>query len=550
MLGEMRNLLRDQCGAVAPFLAATIFLLVGIGAIAVELPQMANFTTDLQNAADAAALAGAAELTGQAGSINRATCAAINTFTNTQKFGSGSSNITLGTSNCTTNANITVDFLSAIPSSDSTAIPSSDVTTTDSDARFIQVTIANQGINFAFASLFGVSSSSAGVSAVAGNDTEVCQSPPMFVCNPTEPAGNTDTSLGVDYTKIGGVSIEMFYPGNNGQLSPGNFGLLCPGGSQNCNPSSKAIEQMFADPKATCLKTQSVKLLSKPGMDQNAENGLNVRLDDWGSGSEIQGWRSDPNYAPAYNVTQGRSVSKNDTKGNNACPNNGSGGTLFTEPTSGTSEPLMPDTCLLNNNCTGLNGNTNIGDGTWARSTYFNINHDGNAASATLGATPSPYQVYRWEVQTANNVVAPGSAIVGTSNTTTENGQSNGTGSGKNQTFACFNGGATSPDGYTYSPLSGVPGVSGGGSLSFQALTDRRVMPLAIVDCIGAGLGGGQQTVTPVEWDYAFIIGPAGDPFYASANGGSKAIFVQLLGKMDNTDLSQAVHNVVRLYRR
>ena len=60
MLGEMQKLLRDQCGAVAPFLAGTIFLLVGIGALAVELPRMANFTTDLQNAADAAALAGAA----------------------------------------------------------------------------------------------------------------------------------------------------------------------------------------------------------------------------------------------------------------------------------------------------------------------------------------------------------------------------------------------------------------------------------------------------------------------------------------------------------
>jgi len=545
----MKKLLRDQCGAIAPFLAATIFLLIGIGTLAIELPRMATFTTDLQNAADAAALAGAAELTGLSGSINRSTCAAINTFTNAQMFGSGSSSITLGNSSCTTATNITIDFLSAIPSSDTTAIPSSDVTTTDSDARFIRVTIANQGINFTLASIFGIFNTTAEAVAVAGNDTELCQVPPMFICNPTEPTSNADTTLNVDYSKVGGVSIESFFPGNNGQLSPGNFGLLCPGGSQNCSPSSTNIEQMFADPKGTCLRTQNVTLESKPGMDQNAENGMNVRLDDWASGSTIQGWRSSASFAPAYDVTQGRSVATSDTKGANACPNNGTGGTLFKEPTAGTSEPLMPDTCLLNNNCTGINGNTNIGDGTWARSTYFSVNHDGNAASATLGSTPSPYQVYRWEVQTASNVVAPGSTIA-SGGTTTENGQSNAVGTGANKGYTCYNGGTTAPDTYTYSPLTGVPGVSGGGSLSFQALADRRVMPLAIVDCIASGLSGGKQTVTPAEWDYAFIIGPAGDPFYSSATNGSKAIFLQLLGKMDETAMSQTIHNVIRLYRR
>lgn len=553
MLGEMQKLLRDQCGAVAPFLAGTIFLLVGIGALAVELPRMANFTTDLQNAADAAALAGAAELSGLNGSINRATCAAINTFTNSQKFGSGSSNITLGDSSCNTAANITIDFLNALPSSDSTAIPNSDTTTSDSDARFIRVTIANQGINFAFASIFGVSSATAQVSAVAGNDTEVCQTPPMFVCNPTEPPGNTNTSLNVDYTQIGGVSIRAFYAGGNkSQYSPGNFGLLCPAGGTKCNPTSLQMSKMFAAPQGTCVRTQNSQILTKPGVDQNSvQDGLNVRLDDWSTGARKLSSGNpftDPSLAPAYDVTQGRSVGKNDYKGNGTCPNGG-GSNAFSMPTSGTSEPLMPDTCLLSNTCTGINGNTNIGNGTWDRTTYFNVNHDGNTASATLGASPSPYQVYRWEVQTASNVVAPGDAIPGGS-TTTEDGLSNPVTS-PSSGYACYQGGTTA-DTYNYSTLSKIPGTaSGQGSLSFQALADRRLMPLAIENCIANGLAGGSQNITPVEWDYAFIIGPMADPFYSQTyNNNNSAIFLQLLGKMSQTDLSQAVHNVVRLYRR
>lgn len=546
----MQKLLRDQCGAVAPFLAATIFLLIGIGALAVELPRMANFTTDLQNAADAAALAGAAELSGQSGAINRATCAAINTFTNAEKFGSSSSsNLTLGNSSCTTAANITIDFLNAIPSSDTTSIPSSDVTTKDSDARFIRVTIANQGINFAFASIFGISSATAGTSAVAGNDTEVCQSPPMFICNPTEPSGNTDTSLNVDYTKIGGVSIRAFYAGGNKALySPGNFGLLCPAGGSSCNPTSQQIAKMFASPTGTCVRTQNSQLLSKTGVDQNSvQEGLNIRFDDWDNYA-AHNWKGLTGFTPAYDVTQGRSVSKSDSNGSNACPSGG-GQNAFSMPTSGTSEALMPDTCLISNTCTGLNGNTNIGNGTWDSATYFNVNHDGTTASSTLGTSPSPYQVYRWEVQTASNIVAPGEKTSAGS-TTTEDGKSDNVTSPSNG-YACYQGG-TSADSYNYSTLSEIPGTaSGQGALSFQALTDRRVMPVAIVDCIAGGLAGGQQTISPVEWDYTFLIGPMADPFYSQTYTNNKsAIFFQLLGKMDETALSQTTHNVIRLYRR
>lgn len=561
----MIKLLRDQCGAVAPFLAATIFLLIGVGTLAVELPRMATFTTDLQNAADAAALAGAAEITGLSGSINRATCAAINTFTNFQMFGSGSNSVTLGNSSCTAATNVTIDFLSAIPSSDSTAIPSSDVTTKDSNARFIRVTIANQGINFTLASLFGVYNTTAQVVAVAGNNEEVCQTPPMFICNPTEPAGNTNASLPVNYdpslpspytTSVAGVSIRGFYAGGgSAQYSPGNFGLLCPAGGKNCNPTSQQMAKLFAAPQGSCIRTQNSQILSKPGVDQNSvQEGLNIRFDDWDNYA-AHNWQGTTGFTPAYNVTQGRSVPKSDTSGNKACPSGG-GSNAFPMPTSGTSDALTPDSCLLSNTCT----NGNIGDGTWGRTTYFNINHDMSTIPAALGTNPSPYQVYRWEVQNATstaptNPVAPGEAIVGSTSKTSENGQTNNITSPATG-YACSSG--QSPDSYSYS-YSNVPGdgKSTGpngtteGSLTFSALVDRRLMPVAIENCIAQNLAGGSQTITPAEWDYAFVIGPMSDPFYSQTyNNNNSAIFFQLLGPMSQTDLTQAVHNVVRLYRR
>ena len=558
----MKKLVGDQCGAVAPFLAATIFLLIGIGALVVELPRMATFTTDLQNAADAAALAGAAELTGVAGATNRATNAAISAFSNAQLFGSGSTTITL------TSANI--QFLSALPSSDSTPIPNSDIIASnagniDSQARFIYVTIPNQGINFAFSSIFGVTNTTATVTAVAGNNEEVCQTPPMFICNPTEPTGNTNTALPVNYNpadpspytlSVAGVSIRGFYAGgSSAQYSPGNFGLLCPAGGKNCNPTSQQMAKLFAAPQGSCIRTQNSQILSKPGVDQNSvAEGLNIRFDDWDNYA-AHNWQGVAGFTPAYNVTQGRSVPKSDTNGNKACPSGG-GSNAFPMPTSGTSDALMPDSCLLSNTCT----NGNIGDGTWGRSTYFNVNHDSTSVPAALGTNPSPYQVYRWEVQNASttaptNPVTPNEAISGsTTLKTTENGQSN-TIASPTTGYACSSG--QSPDSYSYN-YANVPGdgKSTGpngtteGSLTFGALVDRRLMPVAIEDCIAQNLAGGSQIVTPVEWDYAFVIGPMSDPFYSQTyNNNNSAIFFQLLGPMSQTDLSQAVHNVVRLYR-
>src|SRR5688500_4878478 len=66
----------DKRAAVAPTVALSLFALVGVGGIAFDYARLATLDTELQNAADQAALAAATQLDQQTDAIARATAAA------------------------------------------------------------------------------------------------------------------------------------------------------------------------------------------------------------------------------------------------------------------------------------------------------------------------------------------------------------------------------------------------------------------------------------------------------------------------------------------
>src|SRR5215208_5338211 len=70
------NLLRNTDGAVAPTVALSLMGLIAAGGIAFDYSRLAAMDTELQNAADQAALAAATQLDGEAGAANRAIAAA------------------------------------------------------------------------------------------------------------------------------------------------------------------------------------------------------------------------------------------------------------------------------------------------------------------------------------------------------------------------------------------------------------------------------------------------------------------------------------------
>src|SRR5262245_31232605 len=77
-----RDLWNDTRGMMLPYVTAMLVVIVGVSVLAVDGARMVSLQTQLQQAADALALAGAAELDHRSTSITRATNAIASIVTN------------------------------------------------------------------------------------------------------------------------------------------------------------------------------------------------------------------------------------------------------------------------------------------------------------------------------------------------------------------------------------------------------------------------------------------------------------------------------------
>src|SRR3982751_479239 len=91
---RFKNLWASTEGAVAPTVALSLTGLIAAGSIAFDYARLASMDTELQDAADQAALAGAAQLDGQSGACARAAAAAASMVANKTMFANDSSNST------------------------------------------------------------------------------------------------------------------------------------------------------------------------------------------------------------------------------------------------------------------------------------------------------------------------------------------------------------------------------------------------------------------------------------------------------------------------
>src|SRR3954471_1037741 len=84
------RLLKSTEGSVAPLVALSLTALIAVGGIAFDYARLASMDTELQSAADQAALAAATQLDGEDGAQARAKAAARNLFTNLTYFANDS----------------------------------------------------------------------------------------------------------------------------------------------------------------------------------------------------------------------------------------------------------------------------------------------------------------------------------------------------------------------------------------------------------------------------------------------------------------------------
>lgn len=510
LLDRFRRLGRDERGGVLIYSTLMAGTMIGIGVLAIDMGRLTTLHSQLQNAADAAALAGARELDMTPGSLARARAAITQALGNVRDFSDEASR-TIATASRTCGSDTDVDcirFLSGLPANDTDPVTAAFETASAEETSFVEVRLGRSGFTAFFAGIFSADTTSTLTArAIAGNDSLVCAVPPMFMCNPAE---NTPG------LNLEGRQIELFMQAS-GAWGPGNFGLLCPSGTEgqsNCGASSIAAN--LASTTGTCMRRRS--MTTKTGVTlQMVRTGINARFDWWlpQAKDDSGAWRFQDAFKPAVNVTQGRKPQGNPMNSGTKCERD----TL----TAATAAALPRDACIKAGTCTA--GGGRIGDGTWDYPTYFRINHGGDGSAGyrppgwPAGAAVTRYNVYRYEIE-KGHIVEPGQPI-NPSGTTTEDGSPQ-----------CFRGTPPVND-YTY--LDDF-------ARDLDLLRDRRILPIAMVNCQANGMSG-KTTFSPDAFAFVFMTEPMGSP-------SSSALYVEYLGELDGEAQQALLREVVQIYRR
>lgn len=512
LLPFLTRLFAARDGAVAIYVAFVSVLMMGFGALVVDAGRVYTLQTEMQDAADAAALAGAAELDLTATSITRATAAAKTTFVNNvQTFATGGKDIVINDAN--------IRFLSSLPPDDDTPIPVSSVTTDPTKAKFIQVTPPVREVDYLLApvlnAFFGGPGSNlrkgqASATAVAGLECVVCDFPPLMICNPGEANGNT----GAPFTPVPGELVKLKLGGGTGLWTPGNFGLLDPPGTSQ---GTAAITEALANSNPNgCYATY---VDTRTGAATNpVSKAFNTRFDMYENPGFGGNSKNNSAYKPAPNVIKGKYMS-----GSSWEDYSGS-------PPAGRAMPKHP--CYSAGNCSSLGplyherfappapGNLSDQQSFW--SDYWSSNHPGESfASAYAGGLDADndgvvtrQEMYEYEIATGipagdtdgdGDVDADDAALA--SSATGENGR------------PMNYGGADAPD------------------------PKRRTMYVAVINCVAEGpLNGNSEHVPVLAYAKMFLTHPAED-------GSDQEIYAEIIGVLEPSTDGSILHDIVQLYR-
>src|SRR6266571_4959691 len=122
----------DTSGVILPYVTIMLVVIVGLSVLALDGARLMSLQTQLQNGADALALAGAAELDRLPDAETRARMAIERLLTNSTLFGSAASR-TIKVSN--------IQFYRRLPASDASPMSAGTRATGSRDARFVAVTV-------------------------------------------------------------------------------------------------------------------------------------------------------------------------------------------------------------------------------------------------------------------------------------------------------------------------------------------------------------------------------------------------------------------------
>jgi Flp pilus assembly protein TadG len=484
-----RTLSQDQRGSVAPLFAIALAGLVGIGALTFDVSRAMSLRAEMASAADAAALAGASQLTATSGSIARATSAAQSALAqNSQSSANVAGDITIPNSNLV--------FLSALS-------PRT-VTTSDTAARFVEVTLSPLAMTKSFGRVVGSSGAiNVNARAVAGYTSAICKVPPLMICNPGEAGGNL-TFDGDNF--IGRGVVLKSAPGN--AVGAGNFGYLAVSSGGSAGALLTAMGKI--NPPVECFGTL---VETKTGQAQSILRGFNTRFDLYHNSMNAE--QNSADWQPALNTLTGMIT-----------PNNGNACNASVPPPAsayqGCSSASVPTAMGLPNDCCAYGasptceggvgpGTSAFGNGSWDRAKYFQVNHAGfswstqsasywdawGPAPATGISRPTRYQVYRWETAILSGALAkPAGAF------------------SANQDVTAANRDAARPACYT-------------GPAATQQTPDRRAISVVVTNCADADIRG-RTNVPVIAYADIFLTQPV------TGNATDSIIFGEVIGATTN----------------
>jgi Flp pilus assembly protein TadG len=496
-------------GAVAPTVALSLTALIAAGGIAFDYSRMASMDTELQNAADQAALAAATQLDGLTNSRARATAAANQIVSNSTVFANDGSSRSLAVA--------TVAFCSAYddslpnnPSDPATAPTGCTLATGDADAKVVVVTMATRRANFALTPIVAAyNSGDLSAQAAASVQSAICKVPPVMICNPSEPANNQDELL--DFSPARGTGLRLV----TGDASvPGNFGWL----QSELGNGTPALagELGYNVPQGPCQAITGVT--TKTGMDTTVLNAFNTRFDVFANGNNTCPNQGGGTCSPAVNTRKDLAC---DTSNGTSCKNNANWTPVTYEPpfVNGVAQPLPNtgamdpkimgyphDLChsgLLSEQTCGI-----VGDANWDRDAYFRVNYGWDHATwmsqTGLPANAARYDVYQWEIS-HQNVGGKGIAVPQSV--------------GSQEAFS--------------TPASG----NGAGVPASITQPDRRTIAVAVLDCIAVNAHGKTSDVPVPSWLKVFLVEPAvnrgsGSTLYTD----QKDIYVEFIEKSKSQD--------------
>lgn len=526
-----KRLWRDESGAAAALYALGLPALVAAAGIAFDYARVAAMDTELQNAADQAALAAATQLDRRDGAIAQARNAANQFISNETRFANDGAGRNV--------SSLTVRFYATQAAAEACTDTGALADTASAQAAFVCVQANTRTANYALTPIVGAIKGDIRAQAVAGLGSALCRTPPLMICNPEE---DTDLNANFINNRVGyGLLVTR---GGGGSWSPGNFGYLDTGLANGAVGVQMALG--WVSPPGNCISQSGADTVdTEPGNMASVTEALNTRFDIYdGDNSCITGGTCPPSLNSRKDLVRDANAS-----GINACKIQNQGWqepTNFYDPSKPEITPAAMghprDVChaLASGSC-GLG----FGDGVWHRDTYFRTHYlrtqngtGGGAgtrwsasdwqANTGLPSTATRFQVYQWELANAGRVI-DGVEVLGPSpasaagNTPVNHG-----------TPIC-------------SQLQRNGGF-GSGTVPTAAIADRRRLSVAVVNCRANNVSGNKRGVPVQRWMDVFLVEPS---LQRKAEGGRSGtgqdqIYVEVIGETIGGSSGETAGAVVR----